>query len=138
MELCKCKKSVIKYTDMSSGKINYTCKGIRNSKASDKLILDEDYPTVFCDYRRHEDIENYKPCIINDKKKEYSPNIISKNKKIESILLKIRHFLSNKLFTTFQELEKECKTFNINFYDKNNETIYEFTQRITKEFSNLI
>ena len=139
--LCDCDNPVRFYYDMTNNINVFTCHGIPNKKSSTKKVIDNENPTVYCKFRKTEENANpdfviHKPPEIIKQKFVYIPK--TQTQIVKAILLRIKYFRSDKIFVTLQELERNCKYFDIDFYKPSNETIYEFTVRIENIFRTMI
>ena len=138
LELCKCKKPVISYRAVNE--TVFTCRGVQDKKASTKIVLDPNHPTVFCDFRRVEKI--VEPAIMAKIPGKSGPKFVyvpkTRSELIKQVLQKIRYFRSEKLFVTFQRLETACEKYGVKGYDHTNESVYEYTVRIENELTNMI
>lgn len=142
-KMCMCKELAFVCTDISNGKIIYSC-------ARPKKI-----PSSFKKYIKTPDTtKTHKPCKFalvvdinehgesqddaktaheenHEENNEETSSVYSKNKQIYSSLRnRTNYFIINKYFVTFQEIEHECKKLQIPTYDHKNETMYEFCKRI--------
>lgn len=135
---CGCNKECTVFHDLGTNSMIYSCKGTRHPKANKKILYDEEFPSIFCEFKKIIKPDN--PSTYLEPEKSYNPDkyvpIVPKNKNLW-IIPTVQFFLDNKLPLTFRELEIHCKQHNVDQYDETKETMYEYTQRIKKEFLRL-
>ena len=126
MKKCNCGKNSFTYLNTFNGKRIYKCN-------KTKFLLHDDSNTKFYENKKNP------PCDFFEEVQIYHPKFTKQQQTKEKqqqtkekLKTKVSYFLKDKYYSTFQEIEILCKKINIPIYNNENETIYEFTQRIIK------
>jgi len=140
MKKCNCGKNSFTYLNTFNGKRIYKCN-------KTKFLLHDDSNTKFYENKKNppcdffEEVQIYHPKFTKQQQtkekqqqtKEKQQQTKEKQQQTkEKLKTKVSYFLKDKYYSTFQEIEILCKKINIPIYNNENETIYEFTQRIIK------
>lgn len=130
-EKCNCRKKCFVYTDVSQGVMVFCCQGTPDPKSNKKLLIDEEYPSSFCDFKKIIPLDGPLrwPPHEPKRKKGYVPVRDIANE----IRLKIQFLRSHKKFSTLQELEQIS---GIKFDDSYG-GVWEWTHLIEQLSSNL-
>jgi hypothetical protein len=135
---CKCNVNAFMVTSLSTGYRSYTCGKIWSNylKNIGKTVskVKKSIKIVSCDYNFEEQIPFFTFPIVHAvlPKKEftfkYTP--IPKQTQLRELKHKVRYFMSEKIFTTFQQIEFLCKGLDIPIYDHITEDLNDFCDRV--------
>lgn len=127
--LCSCKNEALFISDVSRGVSIYMCKKpkiVFKGKNLSTPIESTDKPCTF-----YEEVQVY-PHIEPEQKQESPKKKEKLNDPYENLYFKVKLFIDTKLFTLFQEIERECTLLGIPIYNHLSESMYEFCLRVQK------
>lgn len=126
---CDCGKKCFVFTNVSQGYMVFCCPGTPDPKGNKKLLIDEEFPSKFCNFLIKIPLEEPLrwPIITPQNKKGYAPPRDIANE----IRLKVQFLRSHKKFSTLQELEQLSGMKYKDTYGG----VYEWTQLIMESFT---
>ena len=129
---CNCNKNAFTFLDMKTGIRVYICSETSTNVNFKTKEITEKERNLPCNFRK--EVQEFEPYIkpyIEPKPEKPSKLITKPETDLEKLQRLVKGFLKEKKYTLFQEIEILCRSLNIPT-KQNEESIYEFTQRLLK------